>query len=198
MDNDVLARLAAKTAAEVCPRVELEEAARKVLRSDLSPGQYLAVLMEQHLYTDAIRFLAHALPKREAVWWACVCLRSLQSSASPPAAAAALQAAEKWVADPSDANRRVAMSAASAAGLSEPAGCIAAACFWSGGSIAPPDLPAVAPAEHLTAHTVAAALMLAAVRTEPAQAAEKFRQILQSGRDVANGLSRWQSSGAPK
>jgi hypothetical protein len=190
MSNAILAKVEAKTAAEVCQRFSLAEAARKLLRPDLTPVQYLAALMEQHLYSDAIRFLAYALPKREAVSWACGCIRSMHDS-TDTAAEAALQAAEKWVADPSDPNRRAAMPAAQAVGLAHPAGCAAAACFWSGGSLAPPDLPPVAPAAHLTAHVVAASLLLAAVRSEPARAAEKFRQFLQLGLDVAGGVNRW-------
>jgi hypothetical protein len=191
MSNDILAKVAAKTAAEVCQGFPLAEAARKVLRPGLTPGQYLAALMELHLYADAIRFLAYALPKREAVWWACGGIRTILGPTCPPAAAAALQAAEKWVADPCDENRRAAMTAAESVGLADPAGCVAAACFWSGGSLAPPDLPPVEPAAHLTAHVVAASLLLAAVRTEPGRAAEKQHQFLKLGLDVAAGVKRW-------
>jgi len=30
----------------------------------------------EELYPDAVDFLAHALPKREAVWWGCLCLNT--------------------------------------------------------------------------------------------------------------------------
>jgi hypothetical protein len=195
MSNAILSKVAAKTAAEVCRQFPLSEEARELILPDLAPSPYLAALREHQLFADAIRFLAHALPKREAIWWACRCARSAHGSACPPAAAAALQCAEKWVADPSDAHRRAAMPAAEAVGLADPAGCVAAACFWSGGSLAPPDLPAVAPAEHLTARVVAASILLAAVRTEPARAPDKYRQFLQLGLDVASGANRWKEPG---
>ncbi|HTU21194.1 MAG TPA: hypothetical protein VMG10_24285 [Gemmataceae bacterium] len=196
MSSGNLAKVEAKNAAEVGQGLPLSETAQKLLRPDLTPGQYLAVLMEQRLYPDAIRFLASALPKREAVWWACGCIRAMPDPLDAPAAIA-LQAAEKWAADPSDENRRAAMPAAEAVGLAHPAGCIAAACFWSGGSLAPPDLPPVAPAAHLTAHVVTASLLLAAVRAEPVQAPEKQRQFLKLGLDVASGVNRWKEP-APK
>jgi hypothetical protein len=191
MNGRVLAKVEAKTALEVGQRFPVSDAARKLLRPDLTPAQYLETLMEQQKYPDAIRFLAYALPKREAVWWACGCVRGTLDATCPPAVQTALQAAEKWVVDPSDDNRRAAMPAAESAGLAEPAGCVAAACFWSGGSLAPPNLAAVAPAPHLTAHVVAAALLLAAVRTEPERAMEKQRKFLQLGLDVAAGNNRW-------
>jgi hypothetical protein len=196
MSSSNMALVAAKTAAEVCRLCPPGEAAQKLLRPELTASQYLAALMEQQLDPDAIRFLAHALPKREAVWWACLCVRSARGT-TPAAAAAALYEAEKWAADPSEDNRRAAMSAAEVVGLSDPAGCVAAASFWSGGSLAPPNLPVVPPGEYLTAHGVAGAILLAAVFTEPARAPEKHRAFLKLGLDVASGANRWKEP-APK
>jgi hypothetical protein len=197
MTNDTLAKVTARTAAEVCQQLPLGDEAKALLRDGLTPAQYLAALMGAQLHLDAIRFLARALPKREAVWWACVCTRGALGDSPPPASAAALRAAERWVADPSEDNRRAAMAAAEPIGLGDPAGCAAVASFWSGGSLAPPALPVVPPGEHLTAHAAAGAVMLAAVRTEPAKAAEKHRRFLALGIEVANGTNRWKES-APK
>jgi hypothetical protein len=198
MSDGTLAKVAAKTAAEVCQSFPLGEAARKLLRPELTPTQYLASLMQEQLDLDAIRFLAYALPKREAIWWACVCARRVHGLTPPAASNAALLAAEKWVADPNEDNRRAAMPVAEAAGFRDPAGCVAAACFWSGGSLAPPNLPVVPPGEHLTAHGVASAILLAAVFTEPAQASEKHRAFLKLGLDVARGDNRWKERASPK
>ena len=122
----------------------------------MTPRQYLDLLVERQLHADAVQFLAHALPKREAVWWACLCARPVLGPEPPPAAAAALEAARAWVIDPRDEKRRATFPAAEAAEIGTPAGCAAAAAYFSGGSLAPANLPAVAPAEHLTAHLVAA------------------------------------------
>jgi hypothetical protein len=196
MSNGVLSKVAAKTAAEICRHCPLGEAAGKLLRPDLTPSQYLEALMAKQLDVDALRFLAYALPKREAVWWACACARSGHGATLPAAAAAALQAAEKWAADPNEDHRRAAMAAAETAGLADPSGCAAAASFWSGGSLAPPNLPVVPPGEQLTAQGVAGAVMLAAVFTEPARAAEKHRTFLKLGLDVASGANRWKEPAA--
>jgi hypothetical protein len=98
------------------------------------------------------------------------------------------------VADPTEENRRAAHAAAEAAGLAHPAGCAAMACFWSGGSLAPANLPVVPPGEHLTAHGAAGAVMLAAV-TEPAKAAERQARFLALGLEVAAGTRRWKEPG---
>jgi hypothetical protein len=187
MNQVVQTKIAAKTAAEVCKRFALGEEAKKLLKADMSPKQFLDVLLQQQQFIDAVRLLAYALPRPESVWWACVCARAAAGGKLSPAATAALEAAEKWVADPSEDNRRAAMPAAEAAELGTPAGCAAAAAFWSGGSLGPPNVPAVPPADHLTAHGVASSVMLAAVQTEPAKAPEKYRKFCELGLEVADG-----------
>jgi hypothetical protein len=191
MSTTGLAKITAKTAAEVCKHFPLGEEAKKLLRNDLTPAQFLDGLMEKQQFPDAVRFLAHALPKREAVWWASQCCRAVAGADPPPKIAAALQIADKWVADPSEDNRRAAMSAAEAAEFKTPAGCTAVAAFWSGGSLAPANAPVVPPGEFLTAHGAASAVMLAAVQTEPEKAPDKYRKFLAQGIEVAKGNQRW-------
>lgn len=185
-----LAKVTAKTAAEVCQRFTLSDTARPLLRDGMAPRQLLDQLQEKQQYVDAVNFLAHALPKREAVWWACLCVRAANAKPAPQAAAA-LQAAEKWVADPSEEHRRAALPAAEAADVGTPAGCAAMAAYLNSGSLAPPDLPAVPPGETLTAQMVFGAVLLSVVSTEPQKAPEKFRQALARGIEVANGTQRW-------
>lgn len=191
MSTSGLAKVTAKTAAEVCKHFQLGEESKGLLRDGLTPAQFLDTLIEKQQFTDAVRFLAHALPKREGVWWACLCSRSIAGSSPPPKIAAALQTAEKWVTDPSEENRRAAMPAAEAAELKTPAGCAAVAAFWSGGSLGPPNVPAIPPGEYLTAHGVASAVMLAAVQSEPEKAPEKYPKFLAQGIEVAKGTQRW-------
>jgi len=191
MATDGLAKVTAKTAAEVCKHFPLGEEAKKLMKDSQPPAPFLDTLIQKEQFPDAVRFLAHALPKREAVWWACLCSRSVAGASPPPKVAAALQAAEKWVVDPSEDNRRAAMPAAEAAELKTSAGCSAMAAFWSGGSLGPPNAPVVPPGEHLTAHGAASAVMLAAVQSEPEKAPEKYRKFLAQGIDVAKGTSKW-------
>jgi hypothetical protein len=198
MSQGTLTRVSAKTAAEICTRFALGDQAKTLLRDGLSPRQFLDLLLEQLQFVDAVRLLAYGLPKPEAVWWACLCGRSVAGGSPPPKVAAALQAAEKWIANPSEDHRRAAQKAAEAAELKTPAGCAAMAAFWSGGSLAPPSAPDVPPGEYLTADGVAAAVMIAAVQTEPDKAPEKFRRFCELGIAVANGTNRWQEAGPKK
>jgi hypothetical protein len=184
-------KVSGKGARDVSARARLSEEARGLLADGLTSRQYLDLLVERQLHADAVQFLAHALPKREAVWWASLCAAELLGTAAPPAAAAALEAARAWAADPRDDKRRATLPAAEAAGLGTPAGCASVAAYFSGGSLAPANLPVVAPADHLTAHMVASALAIAAVIQEPENAAVKHASFLKTGLEVAAGQHAW-------
>ena len=109
----------------------------------------------------------------------------------PPAAAGALKTAERWVVDPTEENRQAAMPAAEAAPFGTAAGCAALAAFFSGGSLGPPNVPAIPPAETLTGDAVAGAVMMAVVVKEPEKAPEKYRAFLSRGIEIANGKNLW-------
>jgi hypothetical protein len=191
MSSDGLTKITAKTAAEVCKNFALTDEAKTLLRDGLTPAQFVDILISKQYFPDAVRFLAHALPKREGVWWASLCARAAAGPSPPSKIAAALQAAEKWTVDPSEENRRAAMPAAEAAEFKTPAGCAAVAAFWSGGSLAPPNAPVVPPSEYLTAHGISGAVMLAAVQAEPQKAPEKYRKFMAQGIEVAKGTLCW-------
>ena len=61
----------------------------------------------------------------------------------------------------------------------------------SEGSLAPPNVPAVPPADDLTAKAAVGAVSLAAVIAEPETAAEKQNRFVALGVEVAMGRSRW-------
>ncbi len=188
-----LVKVRAATAAEVCGLYAPDPAAAALLMIEDTPADFLDRLIGKGLLGDAARFLAFALPRREAVWWACLCARTVLPAAAPARAAAALEAAEAWVYKPVEDNRRAAMACAEAAGFDSPASWAAVAAFWSAGSLAPPGAAEVPPPAHLTGTAVAAAVTMAAVQTEPQRAADKYRQFLDLGIDVAQG-----GSGRPK
>lgn len=185
----------ARSAIEVGQRASLSDSARALLRDGQTARQFVDELVKKADFAQAGLFLAHALPKAEAVWWACQCVRHAQAAATP-VAQAALKAAELWVTNPTDENRRAAYTASEAAGVATPAGCAALAAFLSGGSLAPPNIAEVPPAEHLTAEAIAGVIALTAVIKEPEMAAERQQQFFALGLDVANGTNRWPSDAA--
>jgi hypothetical protein len=180
---------------EISSVAELGEEAMGLVRPDLHPLDFVNLLMEKTLFPDAVRFIAHALPKREAVWWGWVCARRSAGENPPPKIKAALDATEKWIAQPNDDNRRSAMAAAEKAELGTAAGCAGLAAFFSGGSLAPPDAPVVPPGEYLTAKAVAGAVIFAAVAKEPERAPEKFKSFVAQGVDVTNRVKLWEPKG---
>ncbi len=62
-------KVAADRAAAICQDIDLDEAARGLLAPELAPAAFLRLLVDGALYADAVRFLARALPKREATRW---------------------------------------------------------------------------------------------------------------------------------
>lgn len=180
-------KVTAKTAAEVCQRYKPEPPAAALLRGGEPPADFLDALVAAGERAEARRFLAQALPTRDAIWWAVQAVAAVLAPDAPPAQAAALEAARRWVADPSEPNRRAAWDAAEVSGFDNPAGLTALAVFLSGGSLAPPGLSPVPPAAHLAGDTAANAMTAATLMKQPEKAAEKDEAFLRIGLDVAGG-----------
>ncbi|MDV3240179.1 MAG: hypothetical protein LOY00_00070 [Methylocaldum sp.] len=187
MTEPVFTKVSAPNAAAVCRDIDLDEAALRLLNPEMSPAGFLRLLMENALYPEAVKFLARALPKRESTWWACLCARSALANDPASPAIKPLERAERWVYKPSEEHRRSAFAAAEAHQFQGAGSWAAVAAFWSGGSMAPPDAPAVPPADNLTGKAVAGAVMLAAVQNEPEKAPEKYQRFLAQGIDIACG-----------
>src|SRR5947208_1780361 len=113
-----------RVAADLARPLPLSDAARALLAPEHTPRQFFeALAAHPALAEDAIRFLAVALPKREAVGWALACVRAAVPKPSPEEAKA-VAAAEAWVKDPSEANRRACGAAAEGAGQGTAPGCL--------------------------------------------------------------------------
>ncbi len=169
--------------APLLPRLELDAPGQALLEGAADVPRAIALLIEGDRLHDALRLIAHALPKREAVWWACMCARLR----TEPTAQASLDAAETWVRKPDETTRRAAMAAAEAGAFRHAEDWAAVAAFWSGGSISPEGQPAVEPADNLTGVAVASAIILAAMRQSPERAPARMQQFLGSARDIAGG-----------
>ncbi len=179
-------------AAELRDRAGIGDEALGQLADGMTVRTFLDALSRNGHPMDAMKILAHALPKRAAVWWAC--LVAAEATKPSPEAAEAIESARAWVIDPTDAHRRSAFAAAQKAGLGTPAGCAAAAAYFSEGSLAPADLPVVAPPEAATAKLVVGALTFCAVIHEPEKAPEKYTAFLQMGEEIAEGQRLWPRS----
>ena len=174
-------------AESLCQDIDLGDEAKALLKPELTPSQYIELLISNQHFVDAVRFLARALPKREATWWACLAVRRTLGEDAKAELVKALETAEHWVYKPLEENRRLCQAAAETAGFRHPASWAAMAAFWSSGSMAPPDVPAGPPAENFTGKAASGAVMLSAVLTEPEKAMEKYRLFLELGVDIACG-----------
>jgi hypothetical protein len=176
----------APTAAAICKQFELGEDARGLLDDEASADEFVEALVQNRLLTDAIRFTAYRLSKREAVWWGCLCAWEVCRPKPTPAAAEALKASALWARDPSEENRRAAEAAAEPA-VATPAGNLAMAAFLSGGSMSPPKMPVVAPAPGLTARLVSEAVLLASRLAPPDQTPAHQRRFLGIASEITSG-----------
>jgi hypothetical protein len=179
-----------QTAGQLATISAIGEDARMLLREGMAPREFAELLIAGGRFPDAVRLLAHALPKRESVWWAWVCARRAAGPDPVPPIQSSLAATEKWIAQPTEENRRVAMQAAESAGLDTAAGCAGMAAFFCGASIAPPQAPPVPPGAYDSAKAVAGAVTLASVAA-PEKIEESFRTFLQQGLEVAARIKLW-------
>jgi len=187
MSEKNLVKIKHPTAVSVCSGLELEGEALQLLTDATTPADYLSQLIEKELYPDAVRFLAGALPKREATWWACLSARKGLNENSPATDTQAVQLAEAWVYKPTDENRTMALAAAEATRLKTAAGWAAMAAFWSGGNISPVEGTVVPPADELSGKAVVGAVMLAAVQNGPEHVKGNYQCFLKQGLDIAAG-----------
>jgi hypothetical protein len=174
--------------ARVLPHLQLDAEHTPALAGCGDSLEALDRLERAGLLIEATRLIAHALPAREAVWWACACSRHTAPSGENPATETTLRdAAEEWVRKPTDEHRRTAMKQAETAGFGSPEAWAAVAAFWSGDSMAPPEAPKVPPQPHFTGLAVAGAVALAAARGPAARRETRLRHFLVSAKDIAGG-----------
>jgi len=111
---------------------------------------------------DALSFCAYLLPRREAVWWSCQCVRSLTPNLTQKELQG-LKAAEEWVREPEDGRRRAAIAEGLAGDRNAATTWNALAAGWSGGTMMAGE-HAVPVAPHLTAKAVRIAVLTALAR----------------------------------
>jgi hypothetical protein len=133
----------------------------------------------------AIGFCAYLLPRREAVWWACQCVRALMPALTREEAAA-IEAAEAWVREPEHDRRRAALAIGTSGQQALPATWVALAAAWSGGSMVEGEHAVPAP-PHLTAKAARIAVLTALARVAADQRTSQIRACLDRGLRLAGG-----------
>jgi hypothetical protein len=152
--------------------------------NDIDPVAHARALSTSSRPNDAILFISHLLPRREAVWWAIQCVRALVGD---EAADEALRAAETWVRTPEDDNRRAALGFANDADRRKPTTWLAFAAGWSGGSLLPADQKPVPPPPGACAMAANTAIMLAVAAGDPRFVLDRISACAEAGVRFANG-----------
>jgi hypothetical protein len=185
------------TARELCIayEVRLSSEGGQLLSDRVAPLQFVEQLLAESLLADARRVLAHTLPSRHSLWWGHVCARDAYHGDPPPSVAVALTAVARFVANPSDENRRDTTLVAEI-GAPSIVGCLTAAAFFSEGSAGPAGLPHVAVPSFVTPRLVGVAVYLASVRNDPGQYREQLRRFLEIGLDLAHRPDPWSKDDA--
>ena len=180
-------KVQAATAAEICSRFNLDPGAKALLRDGMGLREFAEALYRNKLHVAGIDFMAHALGAREAIWWGCLCFQHIAGEAMTDVEKNACRAAVQWILQPLEENRAAARIPAETAGPATVAGALASAAFQTGGNIAPPGVPAMAPGPFAPAKSVAIAVKVACTKGDPARIVETQRSFFELGVGVAEG-----------
>jgi hypothetical protein len=183
-----LVKIQALTAAELLKEFELTEPdAQTIVVPDTAPQISIERLIEGGFYQDAIKLLAHGLPKRESVWWACLSARAAQTPETDEDNVNALLATETWARKPTEDHRLRCKELSEKTQFKTAASWAATAATWCTGSMTPAGEPAVPPPEYLFAHAVAGCIALAAATIDPENIEDNYKLFLAQGINLARG-----------
>ncbi len=179
MGSDGVAKTPASPLQQLCARAKVSDEAKALVTEQTATKEFLGLLVEKELFRDAIRVVAHLLPKREAIGWGCLCVRHILASQKDKPLPNVQVAAERWVSAPNEENRWAAKEIADKEDPKTPSGLLAMAVFFAGPSMTPPNVQPAPPPDHVTSEIVAGAVFLAGVVSEPEKAKEKYRVFMQ-------------------
>ena len=189
------AQLRLEKAEELFLIIPPEEEVSALATPNMSTINFINKLIYSDLFIDAIRYLAIALPRREAIWWACATNRSFPENGKiSERDKTAWKLVEDWVYNPSEEIRAQTLKIAEELGFETPGSYGAMGVFWSGGSMVPPETGQfVPPPATLTGSAIGASIIMNCAIGDPQLLSTRQKSALEIGLDVAyggNGLSR--------
>ena len=155
----------------------------EVQPADEAPLDFARKLLGPGRRFEAIVYIAYLLPRREAVWWGCQCVRAINGNRTDEA----LAAAEAWVRNPDESTRRAALTIGWTRDARLATTWLALAAGQSGGSIVAEDLPRVPPPPQATALDVKAAVILAIAQSPPSGQSAWLAACVEAGIRFAEG-----------
>lgn len=145
-----------------------------------APQAFMRGLAKSATPEDAVTFCAYTLGRREAVWWACQCVRTIAQIA-PGGEDATLKAAEEWVRDPAEQRRAAALGLGMAADRRAPTHWLALAAAWSGGNISPVDGNFLPAGSHMTARAARIAILVALANVGARERGPRLQICIEGG-----------------
>jgi len=151
----------------------------------IAPQTFFEKLRSDGNLADAAIFIANSLPRLEAMAWITKALPHAKEDHPYYRERRLLRdMAQRWVDDPDDANRRAVYELAENSDPEWPETLLGHAIFFSGGSIAPPDLEAVT-----IDPKVAATLASAALQSAATQDKESYDQIMEHALNLGHAVA---------
>lgn len=182
--------LVRRTAREISRPISFRQAGDELLRDEMSPRQFIESLVAARKYADAIRVVAHVLPRRAAVWWNVVCLWDSVRPTPPALVAEIIESSVQWVLLPIPEHQRPLRNACRAARRHKAAQSLALAVSYAGETLLP-ELPTLPAKTHLTAKLTAASVLIAAADAAASQRIARQRQYLELGVEIAQRKNLW-------
>lgn len=186
---DTWKKLTSEKASEIIDQEEFDEESIDLLQPDMRPENFLQTLSEAGKWTDAALFMARCLPRREAVWWACVCAGGTEMLKSLKDEVVALKVAEKWAFKPTEENRAAAFMQAQKSNTPSigTMSCLAAA--FSSGKLALGEEQSIEPDMSSFPKIIGGIVLIAANDKGSDRFNDLLEQFIQQGIDIACGGS---------
>lgn len=156
--------------------LDLRPEALACTRDAANLAEFITRLTDAEHYSAAVRVLAHALPLRQALWWACLCVFDARNMRPAQDQDRLLHLVFLWVINPNDDTRRRAESATSETDECE--GCLAAALARSQSTL-------------IAAQFVEAGVLIAAESLAGRSRSAVLRDWLYMGLQIADGRLPW-------
>jgi len=170
----------------------VDEEALAVPQDGQTADDLVAALVAKEQFAAAAHLRAHQLQARAAVWWVHEAIAQRGIARLPAPQRTALAAVRGWVANPDESRRRVCEQQAVALGYKGLGGLLAAAAFFSGDNVAPPDCPSPTPPDpRLTGRLVTATLVIAVAQVQDAEPAAVWKPILAAAKQMLTGPISW-------
>ncbi len=185
--SQAVSKLATGDLASLIPHLGLKPEASAATEGSSRVEDMLAKLEAAGFLIEATRLMAHALPKRETVWWSCMCAGHTAPPDLPEADQKCRRAAEEWVRQQNEKRALCGMGSGAGERVRNAGGvdCCGGILEWRLDVAGGPARRAAAAAFH--GNAVAGVIALSAVRGDVTRRDARLHRFLESGRNIAVG-----------